>query len=385
MEYNVPARSGLTIDLGAITENYRRLRALAPGADVAAVIKADAYGLGAPQVAVTLAAGGCRTFYLASLDEALSLREICGAALGDCTLSVFNGLRPGEEPHFAQAGLRPVLNSLDEIDLWTAFCRADGAPHPAAIHLDTGMNRLGLTAADTACLAAEPKRLEGMTVSHWLSHLASPDTPEADQNQTQLDAFLTRTAALPPAPRSFANSAGVLLGPDFLFEQIRPGYALYGGNPTRRAEPPFQPAVRLEVPILQIRDVPAGNPVGYGATYAARDPRRLATLQAGYADGLPRALSNRGKVGIGGHIAPIRGRVSMDYITVDVTEIPDAVLNAAQTAELIGPTITIEDLADWSDTIGYEILTALGARYERRYADAAKSVQHGPDTGTGGC
>ena len=360
------AAAVLTIDLGAVVANWRALRdRVAPG-DCAAVVKADAYGLGAMRVAPVLAAAGCRTFVVAQLEEALALR----AVLPDAEILSLGGLPAGSEGAFAAHRIVPTLNHLGEIDSWAAFCRGRGAALPAAVHIDTGMNRLGLGPDELDRLAEEPGRLAGIGLRLWMSHLAcaEADTP---MNAQQLGRFRMALARLPAAPASLANSSGIFLGPAYHFDLTRPGCALYGVNPTPHTANPMRQTVRLEARVLQVRSVDSPMTVGYGATHRIAGRGKIATIAAGYADGYLRSLSGRGHVFVNGVPAPVVGRISMDLITVDVTGLPDGAVAPGALVELIGPHRPVDTVADEGGTIGYEILTSLGPRYHRAYVGAS--------------
>ena len=357
----------LDIDLDALAGNYRRICREAGGAEVAPAVKADAYGLGLEPVARTLAAAGARRFFVANLAEGLALRAMLPAA--GCL--VLNGPLPGEERDYIASRLVPVLNTLDQVELWGAAERAAGRALPAALHLDSGINRLGLTPAESARLAADPALLRDLSVELVMSHLACSDEPAHPGNAAQLARFRQAADALPGpaavAPRSLAASCGIFLGRDYCLQLVRPGYALYGGNPTPGRPNPMQPVVRLQARILQARrvDPPAG--VGYGATHRVERPAYLVTLAIGYADGLFRALSNRGRLVIDGQALPIVGRISMDLTVVDASALPAERLPPGGFAEILGPGQDIDALAAAAGTIGYEVLTALGRRHRRVY------------------
>ncbi|WP_416358386.1 alanine racemase [Aureimonas phyllosphaerae] len=351
----------LTVDLGAIARNYRALVARAGGAAVAGVVKADAYGLGMARVAPVLLEAGCRTFFVAHLSEALALRPILPEGI---EIFVLNGLLPGDERLCAENGIRPVLNSLDQAEAWSALGTGLGRPLPAAIQVDSGMSRLGLAPAEVDALVASPERFRGVDTVLVMSHLACGDEPAHPANAEQLAAFQALSARLPRARRSLANSAGLFLGDAYRFDLVRPGIALYGGAPTGGRPNPMEPVVRLGARVIQLREVPVGAGIGYGFTAVAERPMRLATLSVGYADGWLRSASNRGAVFHAGRRLPIVGRVSMDSIIV---EAGDAPLRAGDPVELIGPDIPLDAAAAAAGTISYEILTSLGSRYERRY------------------
>lgn len=355
----------LTIDLAALAENYRILcRADAP-TRVAAVVKADAYGLGAARVVPVLHAAGCRDFFVAHLVEAQRLDPVRPR---DARLYVLNGLLPGSEGLCADLGAIPVLNSLDQVKSWSALAAARGVVLEAALQVDTGMARLGLSFAELQALAAAPAPLQGIKLTLVMSHLACADAPGHEANPAQLDVMRAASALFPDVPVSFANSGGVFLGPDYRGDLARPGIALYGAAPTTGVANPMRPVVRLDIRVIQTRTVPAGTAVGYGGTHVTTRETRIATLAAGYADGLPRSLGNRGAAWLGGVRLPILGRVSMDSLMVDVTALPAEALAPGALVELIGPHQSLEAIAADAGTISYEILTGLGQRYHRHYA-----------------
>ncbi|WP_135467145.1 alanine racemase [Crenalkalicoccus roseus] len=353
----------LTVDLGAITANWRALCDRHQGGAVAGVVKADAYGLGAVPVARALREAGCQHFFVAHLAEGVAVREALGPGP---MIAVLNGFAPGADEG---AGLVPVLNSLPGLSAHAAAARRAGRPAPAILHLDTGMSRLGLDAREQAALAEDPGLREGLDLRFVMTHLACADEPDHALNAAQAARFAAACARLAPGvPRSLANSSGLFLGAGFASDLARPGAALYGINPTPGRPNPMRQAVRLAAPVLQLREVPAGATVGYGAAWTAPRPARVATVAAGYADGYLRALSGRATGCVAGRPVPLVGRVSMDLITFDVTDIPDCAPGTM--VELIGPGRTPDDLAALAGTIGYEILTALGARYRRAYLPA---------------
>jgi alanine racemase len=354
----------LEVDLGAIAENWRALSARHPAGPVAGVVKADGYGLGAAPVAAALHEAGCRHFFVAHPGEALAIRDrVPGALLG-----VLNGLLPGSAAAMIAHDIAPVLGSLDEIDAWTAAARTAGRTLPALLHVDTGMARLGLTPAQVEALAAAPGRLAGIDLRYVMTHLVSAEVPDDPMNAAQRDRFAAACALLPAAPRSFANSSGIFLGPDFASDLARPGAALYGVNPTPGQPNPMRVAVRLMARVLQVRDVPAGAPVGYNATWTAARASRIATACIGYADGWLRSQSGRGMARFDGQAVPLVGRVSMDLTTYDATDHPG--LQAGAWLELICPDHSPDQVAEAAGTNGYEVLTALGRRFHRRYRPA---------------
>ena len=360
----------LTINLGALVANWLRLREMSQRAECAAVVKADAYGLGMEQAASALSRAGCKTFFVATIAEAGSLR----ALLPDATIYVLGGLLTNTAPLFQLHNLRPVLNSEAEVKEWAEYCAASGQPLPAAIHIDSGMNRLGLSALEVDAIAPVASLWKMFELSLIMSHLACSDEVGHPKNERQRKIFDALRAKLPSAPASLANSAGILLGRQHHYDMVRPGIAIYGGRPQQTGDNPFQPAVTLFGRILQVRDVVSGETIGYGATRTLKSPTRIAVVAVGYADGIFRALSTRDdkeglSVFIGGHAAPILGRVSMDLITVDVTTIPGDIARRGEWVELIGPNVSAQAMAHHAGTIDYEILTNLGTRALRRYID----------------
>ena len=357
----------LTIDLEAIKENYRRLRQELRPVTCAAVVKADAYGLGAAWVAPALAKAGARTFFTAQIDEALQVQAALGKTRPTADIFVLNGAAAGPAEVFIEHGITPVLNSLGEVDTWASAARDAGRALPAALHLDTGMNRLGLPAGELDALAADPSRLKGIELRYIMSHLACADEAGHPMNGAQLQAFEEARAKFPTAPASLANSSGIFLGADYHFELARPGAALYGVNPTPDRTNPMGQVVCLQGKILQVREIDAPGTVGYGATHRVPGGSRVATVAAGYADGYLRSLSNRADAWIGGRKVPVIGRVSMDLIALDVSGLAAEAVRPGGLVDLIGPHQDLDALAASAGTIGYEILTSLGARYHRVY------------------
>jgi alanine racemase len=359
----------LTVDLDAVAANYAMLGREAAGAEVAAVVKADAYGLGLGPVARRLAAEGCRSFFVADANEGAELRKVLPGAV----IYVLNGLFPGTAALYGRHGLRPVIASLAELAEW----RAAGVRLPVALHFDTGMNRLGMGAGDAASIAQDEALTAGVEVALVMSHLACSDDREHPQNARQLARFREIWARLAPrfrgATASLANSGGIYLGPNYRFGMVRPGVSLYGGSPFTGRANPFRPTIRAEARVIALRKLAPGETVGYGATWEAAAPARIAVLAAGYADGYFRALSS---VHIGGHACPVAGRVSMDMAMADVSHLPVDAVKRGDMAELIGPHISVDEVGLRAGTLGYEILTALGRRYMRRYIPE-------PETGSG--
>ena len=354
----------LTIDLGALRDNYLTLKQLAPNAMTSAVVKANAYGLGADVVATVLYDAGCRHFFVAHIDEGISLRR---RIAGDADIFVLNGLQPGNEISCADMSLTPVINSLEQLAQWTAHAKTLGKTLPAALQFDTGMSRLGMAPSEVEALKNAPELLDGIAITFIMSHLACADEPENAANGAQLAAMRKTAQMFPDVPVCFANSGGAFLGADFHNALMRPGIALYGGAPSALRPNPMKPVVRLDVAVVQTRTVPADTLVGYGGTHRTASETRLATVAAGYADGLPRSLSNRGAAYFNGVRLPIAGRVSMDSISIDITALPEGTLTHGSLVQLIGPDQTLEDIAEEAGTIAYEILTGLGQRYRRTY------------------
>lgn len=363
------ATAVLTIDLGALGANYRTLRDKAASAECAAVIKANAYGTGAAEAVGALSKEGCGTFIVATIDEARTVRE----TRTDATVYVLDGFFPGSGDVFASANIRPVLSSLDEVKDWAGFCLNHGKPLPAALHVNTGMNRLGMSYAEAEALVQSPDLIEGFEPTLTMSHLACADEPEHPMNAAQLKAFEDFRALLPPCPASLANSGGILLGKPFHFDLVRAGVALYGGRAVT-GQPALAPVVQLNARIAQIHDGKPGETVGYGATRKLDRPTRIATLSIGYADGIFRCLgAEEGTSGltgyIDGHPAPVLGRISMDLITLDITGVPEASARRGGWVEILGPHVTVDDLAEKAGTIGYEVLTSLSRRAQRIYVN----------------
>jgi len=359
------ALATLTIDLAAIAANYRMLAARAAPAECAGVVKADAYGLGVLQVAPALWQAGCRTFFAATLAEGVALRGL----LPDAIIYVLAGLHGADPADFVAAGLRPLLVSRGEVDRWLAAA-GDKIDARAGLHVDTGMARLGMPPDELDALISEGRQLKRLHPSLVMSHFACADTPGHPLNREQPQRFrdaLARLALQRDVKRSLAASSGIFLGPDHAFDLVRPGAALYGIAPLVDQPNPLRQVVRLQAKILQVRRVDAGSTVGYGATHRFARQARLATVGVGYADGFMRALSNRGGAYIGDRRATIVGRVSMDLLTIDISDIPEEQVQPGSAVDLIGPHNPVDTVAAEAGTIGYEILTSLGRRYHRHY------------------
>ena len=361
MDSHRRASGVLVVDLDALARNYGVVCRAAAPAECGAVVKADAYGLGMEAVARRLFAEGCRSYFVATLAEGLELRTLLPRA----RIFVFEGAVADSAPELAAAALVPVLNTLAQVERWA---KIGGA---AALHVDTGMSRLGLSAAEVATLAAEPARLAGIEIECVLTHLACADEPEHRLNAAQLADFERLRAELPAAKTSIGNSACAFLGAEYHGDLVRAGIVLYGGNPFLARPSPVESVVRLSATILQVREIELDVTIGYGATYAARGPARIAVAGIGYADGLPRCLGNKGAASVAGVRVPIAGRVSMDLLCLDVSALPADAVSEGMVAHFIGGGISVDEVADTAGTISYEILTGLGARLQREYRGAA--------------
>lgn len=357
----------LTVDLDTIIANWRKLEKTAVPAECSAVIKADAYGCGAEQVARALNKAGCKTFFVATIEEASKVR----AAVPEPAIYVLGGYFQNTGEHYAQINCRPVIGDLNELAEWDVFCRRTGWTGGAAIHIDTGMNRLGLTLAEAQAIIPRINAGDhGITLV--MSHLVSAEQLNSPVNAKQLAAFRGIASEFSGVPAALANSSGVFLGAPFQFDMVRPGAALYGVNPTPEADNPMQPVVDLKARIVQIRNIERGESVGYGGTWTARRPTKLAIIAVGYADGYFRAASSndgtRGaEVIVAGKRCPVAGRVSMDLIAIDITDLPPNAARRGHMVTLLGEGITVDELAHHFGTIGYEVLTSLGRRYARIY------------------
>lgn len=356
----------LIVDLGAIAENYRRLRRQAPTSEMAAVVKAGGYGLGAPEITDALWQAGCRTFFVAHPDEGAALRS----HLPDATIYVLHGLQESGGEALIEAALIPVLNHPGELARYARLARERQGRLPAALQIDTGMCRLGLGAAEVE--RVDRAHLGALDLRLVMSHLACAEEPDHPLNREQRARFERLRALLPAAPASLANSSGIFLGPSFHYQLCRPGVALYGVNPTPGRPNPMAPVVTLEAPVLQVHEVAAAGTVGYGATYRTAPGTRIATVPVGYADGYPRAAGSRAGARIGSQTVPLAGRVSMDLITLDVSALPAGAVRPGTRVELIGGPDGVDALAEAAGTIGYEILTRLGSRFARRYIRPAR-------------
>lgn len=351
-----PVGPRLDIDLDAVRRNFRRVRALAPGAEPWPVVKANAYGIGAREVVRVLRRDGAHSFFTATLAEAEALKDVAQGA----PIYLLNGLPAGTARDVAASGARPVINSRAQLREWLTVAR----DRPCALQLDTGINRTGMPQAefDAAMSAGE---ISALKLDLFMSHLACADEQAHPMNEAQLARFLSQAARLPGIRLSLSASAGATLPARFHLDVTRPGVGLYGGNPLAGAANPFEPVLRLSAPILQLRDIRPGETVGYGGTFTAQRPTRIATIAIGYADGVPRALSGKGEAIVAGARVPYAGRVSMDLITLDVTDVPSCAVGSE--VELLNHQYTVDDMAEAAGTPPYEVLNRLGWRYQRNW------------------
>lgn len=372
-QFTVPAAATgvLTIDLDALVANWRKLESRSVPAECAAVVKANAYGCGIDPVVRALVAAGCKTLFVATLDEARAAR----AASPLPAIYVLDGCFQNSGDSFAEIDCKPVIGDLNELAEWDMFCRRTGWAGGAAIHIDTGMNRLGLSIEGAQGIVPRVNAgNHGITLV--MSHLACAENLHHPLNAKQVANFREIAQLFTGVPASLANSSGTFLGPQFQFDLVRPGAALYGVNPTPESDNPMQPVIGLKARIVQIRDVARGDSVGYGATWTARRPTKLAIVSAGYADGYFRAAGGvdgvrSADVIVAGKRCPLAGRISMDLMAVDITDLPDKAARRGHFVTLVGDGITVDELAHHYGTIGYEVLTSLGARYARVYKGGA--------------
>lgn len=364
------AAAVLTVDLGALVENWLALvRRVAP-AHCGAVVKADAYGLGAAPVVRALLRAGCREFFVALVDEGIRLRESLGAAWSpDARLHVLHGALPGAEADCLAHGLVPVLNSVDQVSRWQALARRQGRALPAALQVDTGMARLGLPPPTLGRLAHAGDGLSGIATTLLMSHLVSAEDPDDPLNRRQLELFRPWRDRFPAALGCLANSSGIFLGRDYHFDLVRPGAALFGVAPVAGRANPMCPVVSVQARLIQWRELGAGEAVGYNHTWRARRTTRLATVSVGYADGYLRSSSNRSHLRFAGVTVPLVGRVSMDTVTVDVTDVDASLLVPGALFDVVDEVQDVNLLAAQAGTNAYEILTSLGTRYRRHYLD----------------
>lgn len=365
----------LTIDLGALAANYQIFQdKVSSNCAVAGVIKANAYGLGLKEIALTLKTLNCPQFFVATLEEALKIREFDQQT----PIAVLGGLFTNEEKTYTTHNITPVLNSPVDIQSWKKWGQEQNKALPAFLHIDTGMNRLGLSGQEFNQLLDAPNSLESIDVQYVMSHFVSADDWAEEWAQTltikQAEQFNEQAVRLkkimPNLKKSLANSPGLFRDSAFHHDMVRPGYALYGGNPTPEKDNPMQPVVSLNTRILQIRECQKHETVGYGASYKFEKDARTATIALGYADGFLRSISNNGVVYYNNQACPVIGRVSMDLVTIDISQIKGKAPQQGDSVEILGPHQSVDDLAKAARTIGYEILTSLGNRYKRKYVGA---------------
>ena len=352
----------VSVDLGALVRNFKKVSEVANGTEVGAVVKANAYGLGAQRVAQKLIDSGCRTFFVATLEEGIELRASLASRSG-VAIYVFEGAAPGTLREFAEHQLAPVLNTPEQIEGW----RRIGAA--CAVHVDTGMSRLGVSVAQCRSILADPAVRAGLGLRYLMTHLACADDGDDPDNERQLEQFEALRTQLGEVQVSIANSAGTFLDRRYHGDLVRAGIALYGGNPFRNRDNPMEAVASLYGRVLQIRELDHDAPVGYGATFLAPAGSRIATLGVGYADGYPRMLGNVGEAVCGGQRVPVVGRVSMDLTCIDVSAVPRDSVVVGDYVQLFGNEISIDEIAAHCSTISYEILTGLGPRLPRIYAD----------------
>lgn len=356
----------LTIDLAAIVANWSDLARRVAPADCAAVVKADAYGCGLVEVAGALARAGCRTFFVAHLTEARTLRR----AVPEAVIYVLNGIPPAGSAAFADARVRPVIGSMPELVEWDAFCRVNAWKGGAALHVDTGMNRLGLSLEEAAALAVRVDTPDH-GIALVMSHLACAEQTAHPLNDRQIQAFREVRMLFRGIDASLANSSGIFLGPSTHCEMVRPGAALYGINPTPGAPNPMRPVVRLEGRVVQVRKVRRGETVGYGASWTAPRESRIAVAAVGYGDGFLRAAAAMGPdkpvAVVVGKRCPIVGRISMDLLAIDVTALPEVSPRRGDWVTLLGEEFGVDAAAPFGTQISYEVLTSLGRRYHRSW------------------
>ncbi|WP_237068637.1 alanine racemase [Microbulbifer guangxiensis] len=367
----------LQIDLGAIGRNYDLLQRRVGSVErCGAVVKADAYGLGMSRVAPVLWARGCRHFFVATLEEGTVLRRLLG---GDAEIVVLTGARPGTERDFLETNLVPTIFTTAGLRSWADTLQATGRAGRCALKIDTGMTRLGMGAEEFDLLCHDRGLLEAAQVDLLMSHLACADEPRHPQNLLQLDAFQRAArqlqALLPSVRLSLANSSGVFLDEAYHFDLARPGSALYGVNPVPGTQNPMTAVVTLELPVIQVREVTRDCRVGYGATEAAAAGSWLAVARGGYADGVLRAQGGRGCAWACGQRVPMIGRVSMDSATYDITGLSPEKRGSLEHIQLLNQQLTVDEVAGYAGTIGYEILTSLGWRYRRQYLETAREPE----------
>jgi len=359
------SNSFLEINIDSIIRNYHLINNKVGNTECAAVLKADAYGMGASVIAKALDRAGCSTFFVATIDEGIELRACFNKS--ENKIAVLSGLLEGSEDIFYNNKLTPVLNDTEQIRKWGIYNRQKKIPAPSILHIDTGMNRLGLTISEFYDIIKETTELKKLHVGWIMSHLACGDQPRDIMNKKQLSAFLKAKKNFPNVKASLANSAGVFLGQSYHLDMVRPGIALYGSGSGSIPPNLLEPVIKLYSRILQIRTLNSGASVGYGASYRVSKATRVATVGLGYADGYLRSLSNCSWVFFNGVRLPVIGRISMDYITIDITKIANEKIKTGDFIEIIGDKFTLDDLATVANTVPHEVLTRLGTRHHRIY------------------
>jgi len=359
------SNSFLEINIDSIIHNYQLINNKVGNTECAAVLKADAYGMGASVVAKALDKVGCSTFFVATIDEGIELRACFSK--NENQIAVLSGLLEGSEDIFYSNKLTPVLNDTEQIKKWAIYNKQKKISAPSILHIDTGMNRLGLTINELYDIIKNPTELKELHVEWIMSHLACGDQPRDIMNEKQLSVFLNAKKEFPNVKASLANSAGVFLGQSYHLDMVRPGIALYGSGSGSIPSKPLKQVIKLYSRILQIRTLSTGASVGYGASYRVSEATRVATVGLGYADGYLRSLSNCSWVFFNGLRLPVIGRISMDYITIDITQIASEKIKTGDFIEIIGDKFTLDDLATVANTVPHELLTRLGTRHHRIY------------------
>ncbi len=363
--------SCLIVNLDLVAHNYTYLKSITPTAECAAVLKADGYGMGAIPMALRLMKEGCKSFFVAFADEGVALREAFIDRGLDADIYILNGFFPGSEGVYADFHLIPALTDLDQVARWQAFCHMSGRRLPAALHVDTGMTRTGLPSKEYMALASNPQLLDGMDLKLVLSQMVYSHDENLTFTQQQRQRFEQAIRHMPKMKASLAKSGVIFLGPDYHYDMVRPGIALHGVNPTNAKTNPLIQTMELWGRIYQIQDVAVGQSIGYNQTFVAASARKVATIGIGYADGYPWSMANKGYVVIAGRKCSILGRVSMDVMTVDVTDIPESQLEIGGWAQLIGRDISVDEIARIAGTVPYEILLRMGDRFRRVYTQIA--------------
>lgn len=363
------AYSALVVNLSTAADNYRVLRAAAGKAECSAVLKADGYGLGAAALAGRLYEEGCRKFFVAYTDEGIALRQSFIKRGLNPEIYVLNGFFPGAESLFAEYRLIPTITALEQLHRWRKFAEIRDYEMGIALHVDTGMSRTGLPAKEIITLAQNPQLLSGVKLRMILSQLSYSYNENLTFSTQQKQRFDQALGMLPAAPASFAKSGAIFLGKNYHYDIVRPGIGLHGINPTSEIDNPVVPTASLWARIYQVQDIVGGQSVGYAETFIAASPRRIATLALGYADGFPWNMANKGFVAIGDYKAPIIGRISMDLVTIDVTEVPEHLVHPGGWVEVIGRHLSIQQISGMVGTSPYEVQLNLGARFQRFYID----------------